>query len=138
MISKELFLTTMGILVEWEKAMDRIRGDLGDLGYLGLDLSGDSLEGAVVDLMDAGIGFSGDACPVSWWWWDCCEDRRSGKSPVVFFDGKEYRISTPEQLYDYSIVLRGALGVGNDHGSWIKTAETDKTVEIVVDVAKVK
>lgn len=106
MISKELFLTTMGILVEREKAMDRIRGDLG---YIGLDLSGDPLEGTVVDLLDAGLGFSGDACPVSWWWWDCCMDRRGGVPAIASIGLQEYRIATPEQLYSYAVDLKAFL-----------------------------
>lgn len=108
MISKEMFITAIGVLQEREKAMARIRGDLG---YLGLDLSGDPLEGTLVDVLDAALGLAGCPCggAVSWWWWDCFTSRQKGQPVEASIGNKEYRVSTAEDLYDYAVDLKQCI-----------------------------
>lgn len=107
MIPKDLFVKGMNCLLRQEELMDQLSDGLREMG---LAFNGeDRREDLLVELLDAGLDL--DLPPshggmVSWWLYDCSRDRKIGAGGHVMIAGRSYRITTPEELYDFAVAYK--------------------------------
>lgn len=102
MIAKEPYVAALKEILKRQEARDKLHKPLGDLG---IDISADPLEDAMVTLLDAALciqdlpknGFT------SWWLYDCCMSRDKGVAPELILGTQKLTASTPEELYDMAV-----------------------------------
>ena len=102
MIAKEPYVAALKEILKRQAARDKLHKPLAELG---IDISSDPLEDAMVTLMDAALnmpdmptgGFT------SWWLYDCSMSRGKGIPTKLRLDDRELTAGTPEELYDMAV-----------------------------------
>lgn len=104
MLSREAFLKAMHVILEREKRLMKISPDLRALG---VELLDDPLEEILIDTLDSALetNLPEHHGVVSWWMYDCGISRAKGEPAIATIKGKEFKIITPENVYDYALAL---------------------------------
>lgn len=102
MIAKEPFATAVRALLDRQKHRDEVYRPLQKLG---IDITSDPMEDAMVDLLDASLCLTNPPAGglVSWWLYDCSFMVKDKGHAIMPLGDTEHIVGNPEELYDLAV-----------------------------------